>query len=141
MRVPTFSRNTMLAFVLAAASAFAQLPASAATAIMHAEQRQISDSGNDVLDCDRAMQQRSTAIQEQIPCENPAQNKAWYDAKQRRREAALRDERLSEQRVRDEQLHEQQLHEQRLHDARVHEERLHDERIHEQRLRDARSHR
>lgn len=141
MRFPAFSGKTMPAFTLAAACTCALFPASAATVIMHSEQRQVSDSRNDHIDCDWAMQQRATANEEAIPCGNPAQNNARDEATQRRREAAMRDERRNEQRLRDEQLHEQQLHEERVHEERVREQQLHDERVYEERLRDARSHR
>lgn len=136
MRFPVFSGKTMSAVALAAACTCALFPASAATVAMHSEPRQVSDSSAYRIDCDRAMLQRVTAGEEQIPCGNPAQNDASDDAMQRRREAAVSDERLREQRLRDEQLHEQ-----RVHDERMHEERVHEERVHEERLRAARSHR
>lgn len=141
MRFPVFSGKTMSAVALAAACTCALFPASAATVAMHSEPRQVSDSSADRIDCDRAMLQRVTAGEEQIPCGNPAQNNASDEAMQRRREAAVSDERLREQRLRDEQLHEQRVHEERVHDERMHEERVHEERVHEERLRAARSHR
>lgn len=90
MRVPTLRRKTMPAFMLASASAFAQLPASASTAIMHSEQPALRD--------ERLSEQR--VRDEQLH-------------EQQLHEQRLHDERVHEQRLRDERIHEQ-----RLRDAR-----------------------
>jgi len=150
MHFQTFSGKTVSILALVAAYASAPLPASAATVIGPSEQPQISMSGSDAMDCNRAVQGLPAVTQQQVPCKDPVQEKAWSDARQRRSEQALRDKRLREQRLRaerlqaqqlrDERIHEERIRDERVHDERVHEERLREERVHEQRLRDARSH-
>lgn len=141
MHSPTFGRETICLFTLAAMCASILLSTPAAAINMGFEQPRFAGEGNGDVSCGRMMQPLSSGNQGQVPCQDIARKKAL----QRRPEQALQEERSSEQRaheeqVRDQRVHDERVHEERVREERLHEERLHDERVREQRLREARSH-